>query len=104
MSAGAQEKNVWFATALAVLFGTPFEGYVLAKLWLWFVVPLGAPEIGVLHAAGLSLLLAFAKGTPNPPRDKERSAASDLLFVSFTLPATAFVFGWIFHWLMGVLQ
>jgi hypothetical protein len=28
-------------------------GFVLSKLWSWFLVPLGLPVIGALHAAGI---------------------------------------------------
>jgi hypothetical protein len=31
-----------------------YEGWILATLWGWFVVQLGAPQITVAHAIGLS--------------------------------------------------
>ncbi len=34
-------------------------GFALSILWRWFVVPLGAPAIGMWHAAGLSAFVGF---------------------------------------------
>ena len=36
-------------------------GLVLSDLWRWFVVPLGAMQIGKAHAIGLCMLLGLAK-------------------------------------------
>ncbi|AUR87931.1 TMhelix containing protein [Vibrio phage 1.106.O._10N.286.51.F7] len=33
------------------------SGYVFSELWGFFVVPLGAPAIGVIHAIGLAALI-----------------------------------------------
>jgi hypothetical protein len=33
-----------------------FSGYAVSTLWGWFVVPLGAPSIGLFHAIGLVVL------------------------------------------------
>ena len=32
-------------------------GFAASVLWGWFVVPLGVPEVSVLHAMGLTLAL-----------------------------------------------
>lgn len=45
------------------------RGLVLSRLWLYFVVPLGASTIGVWHAVGLSGLVALM--TANLGRKKE---------------------------------
>jgi len=34
-----------------------WAGFVLKTLWLWFMVPLGIPVIGLVHALGLNLML-----------------------------------------------
>lgn len=33
--------------------------YTVSTLWLWFIVPLGAPTIGMAHAYGAALLLQY---------------------------------------------
>ena len=59
MERTAQEIGI-FAFGLAGLVALVlFRGFVLASLWLWFVTPLGAPEIGVAHAIGLSGLVTL---------------------------------------------
>jgi len=35
------------------------RGWVLSYLWLWFLVPVGVPAIGVAHAMGMSLLISL---------------------------------------------
>lgn len=36
-----------------------FSGFVVTKLWAWFVAPLGIPTIGIAQAMGLSLIVYF---------------------------------------------
>lgn len=41
-------------------FGAIFlKGFVLSKLWGWFLVPLGVPEIGFAHSIGVCILISF---------------------------------------------
>lgn len=35
--------------------------FTLSTLWGWFIVPLGAPAIGLAHAAGISVMLTYLK-------------------------------------------
>lgn len=44
---------VLFAVAIIV------EGWVAMAMWKWFVVPLGAMEIGLAHTIGLILLVSM---------------------------------------------
>ena len=46
-----------FSTACAVLVFVPvmlLRGYVLHAMWGWFVVPLGVPAVGIVHAIGIA--------------------------------------------------
>ena len=47
-----------FAVAVLTLIAAAFT---LSTLWGWFIVPLGAPAIGIAHAAGISVLLTYLK-------------------------------------------
>ena len=38
-------------------------GSVFWCLWMWFVVPLGMPEISLVHAIGLDVFITFATTT-----------------------------------------
>lgn len=46
---------------LAMAIFLPWYGFGLSVLWRWFAVPLGVPEIGWAHAAGLLLLLGMTR-------------------------------------------
>lgn len=39
------------------LVGTVITGWVVAKLWLWFFVPLALPEVNFFHASGLVVFM-----------------------------------------------
>lgn len=36
-----------------------WRGFVLSMLWAWFIAPLGLPEIGVLWAIGLAVVISM---------------------------------------------
>lgn len=38
-----------------------WKGFVLMKLWGWFLVPFGLPGIGITHAMGLLVLESLFK-------------------------------------------
>lgn len=46
-----------------------WQGFVIHLLWRWFVVPIGLPEIGILHAIGLSMFVAVFKPVDRSKRD-----------------------------------
>lgn len=60
---GDEEKkrppSEWLlALALAVPL-TFWQGWMVARLWRWFVVPIGAPAIGLAQAVGLAVIVAM---------------------------------------------
>jgi hypothetical protein len=60
MSEDREEKMIFAAVALLVgLLNLPFEGFVIAKSWLWFAVPLGAPPITWAHGSTITLVFAL---------------------------------------------
>lgn len=82
------------------IFGSVIRGLVLADLWRWFVVPLGFPDISVLHAMGLAMIASFLIPTQWKIDDDEATFA--VLLVSLIIPA-AMVWGagWLINSLMG---
>lgn len=51
-----------------------FRGFILAKLWGWFIVPLGVMQIGIAHAIGLSILISvFTWKNEKTPKDDDDS-------------------------------
>ncbi len=47
------------AIIIGIILLSILRGFVLSYLWQWFVVPLGVPDITVVHAIGISMLVAF---------------------------------------------
>jgi hypothetical protein len=45
-----------FGLSIALMF---LKAVVLVDLWLWFVVPLGAPVVGMAQAYGLGLIVSW---------------------------------------------
>lgn len=67
-------------------------GFVLSKLWFWFVVPsFGFPALTVVDAAGICLIIKFTKGY------KLSDTKDDLFKVisfAFIFPLIALSIGW----------
>lgn len=77
-----------FLALLAVL-----RGLVLVQLWAWFLMPLGAPRIGIAHAIGLGIMSAMftASGANNEKKDWTNI---------FLLPIAALAVGCVVHLFM----
>jgi hypothetical protein len=80
--------------ALSIPLGI-YRAWVLMLLWGWYVVPLGAPDIGMAHAYGLSLIALLCTMTREPERNE--TIAEGLFHAAFfgTWTTTfALVIGW----------
>ena len=59
-------RGLFFVLVLLVL--APYivvtHGFVLSKLWLWFLVPIGLPVIGLWQGAGICLIVEFLTHQP----------------------------------------
>jgi hypothetical protein len=62
------------AVMLGVIFGYALlDGFVLTKLWLWFMVPVfGLPELGLAQAIGISLVVSWLTYRPNEKQDDDQ--------------------------------
>ena len=56
---GSAALTVFFGFVAIIIAAAFIRGYVIYRMWNWFIVPLGAVEIGVLHAYGLSLMVGI---------------------------------------------
>jgi len=77
-------------------------GFAASVLWGWFVVPLGVPEVSVLHAMGLTLALralAGFSGKPQPAKTEDKMVAlralGRVLSVATVAPGAALAIGWV---------
>lgn len=79
----------------------PWKGWVLSKLWGWFLVPLGAPRIGVVAAAGVLMVVSFLRPTrPSRPGEDPRVTMADA-FRSVLIPAFELGMGYVVHLVGG---
>lgn len=60
------------AWLIAIPLGLCWKAVVLVDLWAWFIVPLGAPVIGMAHALGIALASwLFGSGLDNVKKNPE---------------------------------
>jgi hypothetical protein len=91
---------VWGATfSLAVwLPGVWWKGWVIQKLWGWFIAPLGyaTPTIYVL----IGMLAVFQAFLPRPPAYKGHSyvGATTNAMLNLLHPLALLIAGWVWHW------
>lgn len=82
---------------------TIWQGFVLTKLWAWFIVPVfGLPALGLVPAIGLAAVITYL--TTSVPHDIKDKGYSDLVghqvSVGLILPAFALLTGWFWHLFM----
>ena len=71
---------------------------MIVQLWQWFAVPLGMPEVGVLHTYGLLTLygLVFARLRKN----EDEPEMAECVAKAIVFPSMAWASGWIAHLFM----
>lgn len=76
-----------------------FSAYVLSVLWGWFIVPLGVSAIGIAHALGINVLVAFLKmkkkDTKKEKVDNYFGSVCESVTLAILAASFAFGFGWI---------
>ena len=78
-------------------------GWSISTTWLWFVVPLGLPAIGVFHAAGLRYIaLLFTRGIPGDSEDETFVEALSRCAWCCACWAVAVGMLWVIHELSGL--
>jgi hypothetical protein len=74
------------------------NGFVLTKLWAWFIVPMfHLPELGLPQAIALALVvgwLTYSPRTRKPEKDEWKSG----LTIFITRPLIALAFGGVLHY------
>jgi hypothetical protein len=74
------------------------RGFVVVKLWGWYVLPFGVSQIGMAHALGISLFLSLLSQQHQPARDSREKY--EILISTIVGPLWVLLFGWIFqHWM-----
>ena len=76
-----------------------WRGFVLSYLWLWFMVPLGLPEVSLGESVGLILIARVLTFALSPNDDKEKEWYEKLL-IWFLAPLIALGIGYGIHHFM----
>lgn len=74
------------------------RGLTLAILWSWFVVPLGVPDIRILHALGIGLMVNVFLIRMETKKSDEDASAVALLIKAIAVYAMVIGLGALFHW------
>lgn len=87
--------------AITVAGASILRGFVLAKMWLWFLVPLGTQPLSIPNAVGICLIasmLTHSQANVKDNRDAdEKNMAIAMVFVN---PLIALLFGYtVKQWL-----
>jgi uncharacterized membrane protein len=78
------------------------NGFVLSKLWAWFIVPLGAPSLTLPLAIGLAMVVGFltyhTRVMPSSDTRTETEKVSDgltVLAAGMVSPFITLLIGWL---------
>lgn len=69
-----------------------YRAWVFSVLWRWFVVPLGAPSIGVAVTFGLLVMVGLLHPTDYEP---PRPPVTQMVLTSLLVSSTGLAFGWV---------
>lgn len=78
-----------------------YGGFVLSKLWFWFMVPLGLQPISIVLAIGINLLVTYIVYLDiNTKKNQQYDTTKPVGVISYSLLAVVFdslflFFGWI---------
>lgn len=88
-----------FTAGLALFTGAVlFNGFVLLRLWAWFVVPFGLPPLSLPWAIGLCIIVSLAKGWPESVDGAESPWFT--LFKPYVSSTLFLALGWFVHGFM----
>jgi hypothetical protein len=89
------------ANIVSTIFGVFLNAYAFAYLWLWFIVPLGVPVIGMAHALGIIAIRGFLFYGYALDKHESAASATEKLWTAtakrLTVPLVSLTFGYIFH-------
>ena len=92
---------------LFLLFFIPFtayavfaHGFVLSKLWAWFIVPFGVAPLQWLHAAGIIVAIRLCTYNPEHSKEEEGTTTGERVAKLIGLacvPWLSLLIGWLIH-------
>lgn len=77
---------------------------VLSQLWAWFIVPLGLPVLGAVHAYGLLLIVLLFKTRNLKTPLKHEFYAEQKFGLKILLGIIFSLFALLFGWITSILM
>ena len=65
--------GVAIMTGIMLITAYIINGFVLTKLWAWFIVPFGLPELGLAQAIGIAMVIGFLTNQHIPDNKDEKA-------------------------------
>lgn len=93
-------RNIGVPELLRYIFAVIAGALMLQCFWGWFGVPIGVPKIGLAQAAGIVILVRYARGKPLGAYAKADAENNELYADRVIGYIVAFVAGFIAHWYM----
>ena len=78
---------------VAVVPSILWQLWVMARLWLWFAVPLGLPALGMAHIWGFLILLGMLKPHPDVETKTTNCKVVRAVILAVLRPAFALLVG-----------
>lgn len=80
---------------LLIIYSAIVHGWVLSKLWLWFLVPIfGLQPLNITQAIGISIIVGFLTHQVDIKKGKDDKVK---LFLVLINPFIILLFGYIVH-------
>lgn len=88
-----------FVGILAFIVLVFLSAFTVSTLWGWFLVPLGLPVIGMVHAYGLGLVATYITGTTNLAvrASKQDKGYYESIVTGLLIPCFTLLFGYVTH-------
>lgn len=94
-------SGVVLLAGVGIVLGMLINGIVLSFLWQWFLVPLGLPALGLIHAMGVGLIVRYLTyQTVNCKKEDDQQQVWVQLASSLLYPLFILLFGFIVHLFM----
>ena len=104
-----KDENVWLSclgvitlVTVVPVFAYVIYGFVLVRLWAWFIVPFGLPVIDTYQAIGLAIVVGFltTRSTSNSKDDRSTKDKGIAIVALMFSPFITLIVGWVVHSLM----
>ncbi len=76
-----------------------YKAYVFKWLWLWFLVPLGAPPLEFNSALGITLILSLLTTEPSLTKIEHQDIPKTV-YLALIYPTISILLGWFMQNLM----